>query len=143
MHIKVNGVNQTNTLNLLNTIDWQTYKTASTTITLLSGINQIEVYFESDGINFNYLKVDLVTSLYESEHVSGFIISPNPVKNRLEIKGLNFKELTITNTLGQIIHQEIIKNELHGSEISIDVSDFKKGVYIIKIGSQVEQFLKE
>jgi len=94
--------------------------------------------------NANYIS-DLSENiaLYQDE---GFKISPNPSKNKLNIKLPASSEnmtLEVFDVLGKRIHKSTITK----LEASVDVSNWKTGVYLVKISnekeSQTKRFIKQ
>jgi len=73
--------------------------------------------FDYNGISDNFLN---------SKNIS---ISPNPTKDKLTIKGKNFKRIEVYNLLGD----NIIKFIPQQNSSEIDLSGFQVGVYFIKI----------
>ncbi|MFK7980156.1 MAG: T9SS type A sorting domain-containing protein, partial [Saprospiraceae bacterium] len=63
-----------------------------------------------------------------------FKIYPNPVKNTIYIESsLKNYQLTIFNTIGQKVHQKIVKESNH----QIGVSHLPVGVYFVNINGQI------
>jgi hypothetical protein len=83
--------------------------------------------------SFDYVLIDLessVTSGLDKSTADKLKIYPNPTKDKLYISQLNEKSrIEIYNLQGNLILQQ---NEII-QDSSIDVSDFQKGVYIVKI----------
>jgi len=66
-----------------------------------------------------------------------FILSPNPVKDRLHIQGVQTNaNYQITNALGQTFMQGKLTEKL-------DVSELKSGVYFFKTETGTQRFVKE
>ena len=60
--------------------------------------------------------------------LSKFDVYPNPINNQLNIQlqnNLELKKVTIYNQLGQFIKEE--------NKLTIDVSQFSKGLYYVEI----------
>lgn len=75
-----------------------------------------------------------------------FKISPNPSKNRLNIKlPKSFDNMTVEvfDVLGKRVHKSVITN----LDSTIDVSRWKTGVYLVKVSndieSQTKRFIKQ
>ncbi len=77
---------------------------------------------------------------------NGIIISPNPAEDYIEIKvgarhALPNPDIRILNVFG-----EIVKNPTQtlpeGEGLRIDVSGLPSGVYFVKIGKNVQKFIK-
>ncbi|MFO0320795.1 MAG: T9SS type A sorting domain-containing protein [Bacteroidota bacterium] len=49
-------------------------------------------------------------------------------------------EIIVINSFGQIILKEQISNE---TQIDLDTSHLSNGFYFIKVGKQIEKFIKE
>ena len=91
--------------------------------------------------------VDCTVGINEIEnHQLQFFISPNPVDYELRIKyEFTNATLEITNVLGNVVLIESVKSD--EKNIKINVSDFAKGVYFVKVfndkGVTVKKFVKE
>ncbi|MBF8149325.1 T9SS type A sorting domain-containing protein [Winogradskyella sp. F6397] len=75
-----------------------------------------------------------------------FTIAPNPAKNKLNIKFQNRVEdlkLEVFDVLGKRIYKGVISK----LESSIDVSNWKSGVYLVRISddteTQTKRFIKQ
>ncbi|WP_179334495.1 T9SS type A sorting domain-containing protein [Winogradskyella costae] len=75
-----------------------------------------------------------------------FTIAPNPAKNKLNIKLLNTSEdlkLEVFDVLGKRIYKGLITK----LESSIDVSNWKSGVYLVRITddtvTHTKRFIKQ
>jgi len=91
--------------------------------------------------------VDCTVGINEIEnHQLQFFISPNPVDYELRIKyEFTNATLEITNVLGNVVLIESVKSD--EKNIKINVSNFSKGVYFVKVfndkGVTVKKFVKE
>jgi hypothetical protein len=91
--------------------------------------------------------VDCTVGINEIEnHQLQFFISPNPVDYELRIKyEFTNATLEITNVLGNVVLIESVKSD--EKNIKINVSNFSKGVYFVKVfsdkGIAVKKFVKE
>ena len=105
--------------------------------------NDPSVYFYIDDVSV----VDCTVGINEIEnHQLQFFISPNPVDYELRIKyEFTNATLEITNVLGNVVLIESVKSD--EKNIKINVSDFAKGVYFVKVfndkGVTVKKFVKE
>ncbi|EDP70208.1 hypothetical protein FBALC1_11762 [Flavobacteriales bacterium ALC-1] len=75
-----------------------------------------------------------------------FTISPNPAKNKLNIKLSNEKDdlkIEVYDVLGKRVHKGVITK----LESSINVSNWKSGVYLVRISNdkstQTKRFIKQ
>ncbi|MDN3492291.1 T9SS type A sorting domain-containing protein [Winogradskyella bathintestinalis] len=91
-----------------------------------------------DGSSF-----EIEYKLFQDEN---FKISPNPSKNKLNIKLPRSSEnmtLEVFDVLGKRIHKSVITK----LEASVDVSGWKTGVYLVKVSdennSQTKRFIKQ
>ena len=76
-----------------------------------------------------------------NETVQEFVLYPNPVKNMIQIDGLEPSEVQVFNTLGQMVMTMQETNE-------INVSGLSKGIYLLRItdkegNSYLERIIKE
>ena len=133
LHISVNGVNQTNSLTLANTNGWQTYQSIATTLTLNKGINEIEIYFETGGVNLNYLISNTATALESGLNEPIYSISPNPFSTQINIENRNgnLQSLQLVDAQGQTI----IAENINAHSTTLDVSKLTSGVYFLKLNS--------
>ncbi|WP_179008342.1 T9SS type A sorting domain-containing protein [Winogradskyella forsetii] len=90
-----------------------------------------------------FLNLELNDDLFQDE---SFKISPNPSKNKLNIKlprSSDNMTLEVFDVLGKRIHKSTISQ----LEASIDVSGWKTGVYLVKVSdeneSQTKRFIKQ
>jgi len=84
------------------------------------------------------------TSVSELNSQNEIIIYPNPVSKEFKIQSSKFKggekiELKICDVVGK----EILNKELSASDWKIDVSKFENGIYLLKINSGKNIFLKK
>lgn len=83
--------------------------------------------------------------ILEQKETNNIQLFPNPAKSQIFLNSSNFniRQLSITNTLGQLLFQE--DKELWIEEI--DVSSFPKGIYYLRVTSESGQstlkFIKE
>jgi len=75
-----------------------------------------------------------------------FVISPNPAKEKLNIKLLSTNEnvkLEVFDVLGKLIY----KGEITQLESSVNISSWKSGVYLVRVSnnktSQTKRFIKQ
>jgi len=75
-----------------------------------------------------------------------FVISPNPAKEKLNIKLLSANEnvkLEVFDVLGKLIY----KGEITQLESSINISSWKSGVYLVRVSNnktvQTKRFIKQ
>ena len=94
----------------------------------------------SDIIDLNM--EDLILTSIEDimvEQVDRMLVYPNPAQDRLYISGhqdLNDRAYSIYNSLGALMHQGLL-NE------SIDISSLSKGIYMLRVGDEVQKFVKQ
>jgi len=83
------------------------------------------------------------------EKVSTFSLHPNPATDQLSLSGLSemgiVHKVEVLNINGQSVYEQKIGEEK--SEIELNVSQFPKGIYILKVdtenGQEVKKFVKE
>ncbi len=71
----------------------------------------------------------LTASISTADEI-GFNLYPNPASTSVTIEGANMNEITIYNTLGQVV-KNLENNEK--TTIIIPVNDFARGVYVISV----------
>ena len=77
-----------------------------------------------------------ITGLENSTVTTGISVYPNPSKGVIKLSGFFHPErLRITDITGKIVFQSEMENQskLHESQIKIDLSDFGKGIYFIRL----------
>jgi hypothetical protein len=100
--------------------------------------NTFEVSAWSAIYAFSNTTVSLAKPIMEGEF---FAVYPNPASINLNIDNGNLKigTITIQNTLGEIVY---IKANCDALE-TIDVSSFSEGIYFVRLGNEVQKFVKE
>jgi hypothetical protein len=100
--------------------------------------NTFEVSAWSAIYAFSNTTVSLAKPIIEGEF---FTVYPNPASINLNIDNGNLKigTITIQNTLGEIVY---IKANCDALE-TIDVSSFSEGIYFVRLGNEVQKFVKE
>ena len=91
-----------------------------------------QIWFATDRL-ITILTLDSLNNSIEDEIESFYSIYPNPANTKINISSKregNFIQLSIYNTLGELIKREKFENN---SEI--DISELKPGIYLIKIYS--------
>jgi hypothetical protein len=59
-------------------------------------------------------------------------VSPNPAKDRINISAIRtIKGITVYNLLGK----EVFRASVNGLNYSADISDLKRGIYIVKLST--------
>ncbi|WP_179352495.1 T9SS type A sorting domain-containing protein [Winogradskyella vidalii] len=98
--------------------------------------------FEHNAVS-SLLGIEIKNDLFQDR---SFKISPNPSSNKLNIKLLKTSKNTILevyDVLGKRIHKSTITQ----LEASVDVSNWKTGVYLVKVSnekeSQTKRFIKQ
>jgi hypothetical protein len=83
---------------------------------------------------------------YYSAQDEDFIISPNPAEDKLNIKLLSANEnvkLEVFDVLGKLIY----KGEITQLESSVNISNWKSGVYLVRVSNnkttQTKRFIKQ
>lgn len=95
--------------------------------------------FVNQLITHGITKFQCTTSVDETT-VSEISVYPNPATDFLKIdipNSMNNSNLEIYDATGRLIYQEIIT----GNHF-ISTTDFPKGLYVLKIGSEVRKFIK-
>jgi len=90
----------------------------------------------TDTSNTVHINVEVCTNINELSD-NYFEIYPNPANTYLQVKSENLKgkNIEVLDITGKVIKQ-VKSNKL-------DISDLQNGVYFIKIGTQVQKFIKE
>ncbi len=77
---------------------------------------------------------DSLANLIENEVPFGFTIYPNPASSSINIERDRILEIDISDALGKNIHMQILPEGK--DEVSINVSSWKRGVYLVRVRSQ-------
>jgi photosystem II stability/assembly factor-like uncharacterized protein len=89
------------------------------------------VYSGGESDPSNIVEV-VVTDLDEIVNADDFLVYPNPVSDFLNIKAENIIQVSVTNTIGQVV----LVNVIDANDARINTSELESGVYIIKIDTQ-------
>jgi len=103
-----------------------------------------EVY-EAEGVAIDDIEIisdeDINTGINNIETINNFITYPNPASTYVIIESEKVKgeSLQILDISGKVVKHFKINN----SEFRIQIEDLDNGVYFIKIGTQVQKFIKK
>lgn len=102
----------------------------------------------SDWSDETIFVADATTLINENNIYQNFLLYPNPATTELKIettKSNGDTNIIITNTLGQVVYSKPFSKLNHHptNTIEIDVSQFSAGLYFIRVGDQVQKFVKE
>ena len=81
----------------------------------------------------------LNTVLSEEKILNTITVFSNPVENVLKISEILTAKLTLTNVSGQILKQQVYKNQF----IEMDIADLNAGIYLIYIETEKEKLFKK
>ena len=116
------------------------FKDATNPDTVLYNNN---IFWEEAYVFVDDISLTLCTGIEEQNQNSGITIYPNPVGDELKIQNaeLKIKEIKIFDLMGR----EVLKTEVRGqkSEVRINTSGFKQGIYIIEINGMRKKFIKQ
>jgi hypothetical protein len=69
------------------------------------------------------------------------LVFPNPISSKIHLTlPTTNTEIIKFNSFGQIALKEQVSNE---TEVNLDTSNLFNGLYFIKVGKQIEKFIKE
>ncbi len=129
-HLEMNGQNISGTIQVPNTGGWQSYTSVIIpSVYLQSGTQQLQVKYDSEYFNLNYINFSevLSTSLNENTNIE-LSVFPNPVIDILNFTINNsdeqFFKLRVFNALGELMREELIS-----SSGNISLEDFSTGIY--------------
>lgn len=90
-------------------------------------------YFDLNSIQKLYFKS--TTSIESNVEVNSILIFPNPARENFKIKGItNYPiNVTIYNMIGERLIEVSIENE----NTTIDVSNLLRGIYLVKVNTNV------
>ena len=87
--------------------------------------------FNAEGFEQFYCE----TSVDENE--TSTTLYPNPSNDFVTLKGENLGTVQVYNALGQMIGEF----EANGTELNINTSSYKDGIYVVKAGEKITRFL--
>jgi hypothetical protein len=79
------------------------------------------------------MKYDSVAVGIEESHNSLFTLKPNPTSNKTIIDFTNDNNITKDIELFNIIGDQLLKVHTNENKISLDLEEYKSGVYLIKV----------
>ena len=98
------------------------------------------------GLSDNSAVIFETVMKYNSIQDEDFVISPNPAEDKLNIKLLSANEnvkLEVFDVLGKLIY----KGEITQLESSVNISNWKSGVYLVRVSNnkstQTKRFIKQ
>ncbi|MEP1487113.1 MAG: T9SS type A sorting domain-containing protein [Algibacter sp.] len=109
--------------------------------------NTAEIYFDfNDPVITNTFETEFITTLSNSKfNNTGFSIYPNPAKNIIELKFSrtinNIINTSIYNIQGKLILDS--KNNIQNSEIQLNVSSLKSGIYFLKVNDGISKITQK
>lgn len=90
--------------------------------------------------------ISKIVTDYNEIQDEGFVISPNPGKNELNIK-LSKKDSDLKLEVFDVLGKQIYKGLITKLESSINVSTWKSGVYLVRVSSdkttKTKRFIKQ
>jgi hypothetical protein len=98
------------------------------------------------GLSDNATHTSDLVMKYNPIQDEDFVISPNPAEDKLNIKLLSANEnvkLEVFDVLGKLIY----KGEITQLESSVNISNWKSGVYLVRVSNnktnQTKRFIKQ
>ncbi len=73
------------------------------------------------------------------KEIENIIIYPNPFDNIITVLSSGKQNVEILNSLGMIIYSGIIENKIN----TINMKDYARGVYYIRVGSETKKMIKQ
>lgn len=99
--------------------------------------NKANIYFDFNApiiTNTTLNTVDIVTGDFAISKNKNLIISPNPAKEIVTLKNLNYKHGTISCLeVYNLSGIKILEQKLNSTNSTINISEFSKGIYIFKL----------
>jgi hypothetical protein len=129
------------TIDIPNTGVWQAWVTVSVNLDIVAGFHDVYLVFKSPNswvgnINwFQFSSASAITSATSLEGVKNehaVNLYPNPVEDFLTIEGSINSRVTIFNTLGQKVFEDVVTSNRH----SISTLGLKPGIYLVKLISE-------
>ena len=88
---------------------------------------------------FSLIESQIPVSIREFGFKKSLKIYPNPASNKINIENVDSEEIHIYNLLGKRIYSTIATSDL----VTIDISSFKTGIYILQAGATTSKFIKK
>ncbi|HTO39075.1 MAG TPA: T9SS type A sorting domain-containing protein [Brumimicrobium sp.] len=99
-----------------------------------------------DGLTRFVLVIDHSLSVVENEiSVSNALVYPNPVMNNLtvEFETINYDtQIEVYSVNGQLMYVDKDNRSFGFNKVSIDMSDYPTGMYMVRIGNLVKKIVK-
>lgn len=113
-------------------------------------IPKTDYYAIAVGINHDEVLGELTIIPFRTEFESlgeindyDFTINPNPAQDVVRVSTVNGQQSTIRiyNTLGMLIEEIDVDSVTNSNEIEINVSDWDKGIYFVRLNDKVEKLI--
>ncbi|MGN0232201.1 MAG: T9SS type A sorting domain-containing protein [Muribaculaceae bacterium] len=122
-----------------NGVDWNfTHKRTHTGVELKAGKHQLGFKLLAPQAFFDYIELKTTGSAgvksVAADKASNLIVYPSVADDVINIAGVQ-APYAIYSLAGQLVAQ--------GTESSVNVSNLNKGVYLVKVGSEVKKFIKK
>lgn len=113
-------------------------------------IPKTDYYAIAVGINHDEVLGELTIIPFRTEFESlgeindyDFTINPNPAQDVVRVSTVNGQQSTIRiyNTLGMLIEEIDVDSVTNSNEIEINVSDWDKGIYFVRLDDKVEKLI--
>ncbi len=108
--------------------------------------DQLDLEYKMVLLDDNSTTVSKIVTQYNLIQDEDFVISPNPSKDKLNIKFQSVNEdlnLEVFDVLGKLIY----RGEITQLESSVNVSNWKSGVYLVRISNNkithTKRFIKQ
>ena len=108
--------------------------------------DQLDLEYKMVLLDDNSTTVSKIVTQYNLIQDEDFVISPNPSKDKLNIKFQSVNEdlkLEVFDVLGKLIY----RGEITQLESSVNISNWKSGVYLVRVSNnkttQTKRFIKQ
>ena len=122
---------------------WSNSQTTQTATGLAKGTYYINVTDSTGCITHDSVYINCVSAVMEYENISNIVVAPNPSNGVFTITLQNTpnknSEIEIFNSLGQSINKDILNTQTK----TIDISNYPKGFYFLKISSEEKYLFKK
>jgi len=132
------------TLTFSYTGGWQMWRTEKTTVKLKSGKNILRIYAITDGFNLNWFEIkEIADTGFGVVSTNAVIVYPNPATDYLFVKSNINSDFyaTLFDVSGKQLCNPYYS--LAENRIKMDVAEFPKGVYLVKIHTDNEIITKK
>jgi len=142
MTLYVNGT-RIRTVTFSGTNGWDGWDNKTENVTLKAGDNTIKYQYDSGNtgyVNIDYIQINTSTDISTTEIINSTSVFPNPATDQITIRNTKKNALiAIFSCDGKLMKRTL----LDSNDLSIDVSKWSKGLYIINIKNEIQTIIEK